>query len=219
MGIKDSRFHIKEDRFAKTTLFIKAKNSEEGAKKRYGQRIIRENGDPCDYILVKGFEYVRGNTSEITRKLQKEVIDYVLMDNIKEIIPRIQGIIKNINSRVYDLDQITIPINLSKPFGPSIKSGGEYYDGANWNNKYVKESIISGDLVRYFQAKTCGRLPYNKWVSYLDAKNINDNGIVPDYDWIINRSLKSPLESILSSAGISWDNIQGFQNMKDFFGE
>ena len=41
MGIKDSRFHIKEDRFAKTTLFIKAKNSEEGAKKRYGQRIIR----------------------------------------------------------------------------------------------------------------------------------------------------------------------------------
>jgi DNA polymerase elongation subunit (family B) len=219
MGLKDSRFHIKEDRFAKTTLFIEKKNSQEGAKKRYGQRIVRENGDPCDYILVKGFDYVRGNTSEITRKLQKEIIDFVLMDNTKEIIPKIRDIINNINTRKYDLDQITIPINLSKPFGPNIKTGGEYYDGANWNNKYIGESIISGDMVRYFQTKSCGRMPYNKWVSYLDSKNVQDRGIVPDYDWIINRTLRSPLESILSAAGIKWDNILGFQNAKDFFGD
>ena len=218
LHIKDSRFQIKEDRFAKTTLFIEKKGSTEGAKKRYGQLIVREGGEACYYVLVKGFDYVRGNTSEVTRKLQKEVIDDVLMDKRDKIIVKIKTIVDRMKSHGYELDQITIPVNLSMPFGPSITTGGEYYDGANWNNKYLKESIIAGDMVRYFQAKNCGRFPYNKWVSYLDAKVISDNKIVPDYGWIIERTLKSPLENILSSADISWDNVLGFQDAKDFFG-
>ncbi len=218
-GIVDSKFHIKEDRFASTTLFIKAKNSEEGAKKRYGQRIIRENNDPCDYILIKGFDYVRGNTSEVTRKLQKEVIDQILMDDTTKIISNIQKIMKDIATKEYDLDQITIPINLSKPFEKGIEVDGEYYDGAIWGNKYIGESIIGGDMVRYFKAKSCGNLPYNQWVAYLDADRVKKLGITPDYEWVVDRTLRSPLESILNAAGISWANIQGFENVDELFGD
>jgi len=215
-GIVDSRFHIKEDRFAKTTLFIEKKGTGVGAKKRYGQRIVREGGEPCDYILVKGFEYVRGNTSEVTRKLQKEVIDDILMDNITELTTKIKTIMDSIKSNKYSLDDITIPINLSQPFTEK-KVSGEYYNGAIWNNMYIGESIIPGDLVRYFKAKSTGSLPHNEWVSYLEQSAVTSRGVVPDYDWIINRTLRSPLERILASVGISWDHVEGYKDVDDLF--
>ena len=125
---------------------------------------------------------------------------------------------KDITTKEYDLDQITIPINLGKPFEHGEEVGGEYYDGAIWNNRYIGENIVSGDMVRYFKAKSCGNLPYNQWVSYLDADKVREKLIIPDYDWIVDRTLRSPLENILGAAGISWDNIMGLENTDSFFG-
>jgi hypothetical protein len=140
------------------------------------------------------------------------------MEDTAKIIGNIQKIMVDITTKEYDLDQITIPINLSKPFEHGEEVGGEYYNGANWNNRFIGENIISGDMVRYFKAKDCGQYPFNQWVSYLDAERIKKAGIKPDYDWIVDRTLRSPLENILASAGISWANIQGYENVDSMFG-
>jgi len=217
MGITETaRFKIKEDRYAKATLFLPFEKAQRGVKKHYAQWIIREGDKPVDYILIKGLEAVRGNTSEITRKVQKEVLEAVLRGNTGGLIDRLQGLVKGIKTNVFELDDITIPVNLSLDFiGKDIKQ--EYYVGAYYNNAYLKEGIIPEDHVRFFKVKSTGSLPSTRWVSYLDSSVITKNNIIPDYDWIIDRTLRSPCERILQAVGISWDNIEGFKNASDIF--
>jgi DNA polymerase-2 len=124
-----AKFKIKEDRYASESLFIKKKGKDTGAKKRYAQHIIREDGRACDYVLIKGFDYIRGNTSEITRKLQKECIEMVLRGKGREFAEKLGKLMADIRSGNYDLDQITIPVNLSLNWNRQEVSG-EYYAGA-----------------------------------------------------------------------------------------
>lgn len=217
MGVESNMFRIKEDRFARRTLFIRGEKSDVGLKKRYGQWIIREDDQPCDYVLIKGFDYVRGNTSEITRKVQKRVLDAVLREGTEGLIEYIQEEIENVRNGVYDLDDIIIPVNLSKPFGPGIKRSGEYYIGAMYNNKYIGEDIVPGDRVRFFKPKSIKGLPHTDWVSYIDKLNILMYDFEIDFDWLINRTIRSPTERILESAAISWDNVMGIENVDDYF--
>jgi len=217
MGITETaRFKIKEDRYAKATLFLPFEKAQRGVKKHYAQLIIREGDKPVDYILIKGLEAVRGNTSEITRKIQKEVLEAVLRDNTGGLIDRLQTLIKSIKTNVFDLDDITIPVNLSLDFTKSDIEQ-EYYVGTYYNNEYLKEGIIPGDHIRFFKVKSTGSLPSTRWVSYLDSSVITKNKIIPDYDWIIDRTLRSPCERILQAAGISWDNVEGYKNASDIF--
>jgi DNA polymerase elongation subunit (family B) len=38
-----------------------------------------------------------------------------------------------------------------------------------------------------------------------------------DLDWVIERTIRSPLERILEAVGISWENVLGAENVNDLF--
>lgn len=218
IGAEANLFKIKEDRYAKRSLFIRGEKKDVGIKKRYAQWIIREDMQECDYIHIKGFEYVRGNTSEATRAIQKRVLDAVLMGGLEGLKEYIQGEIKKIRSGEYDIDDITIPINLSLPFvNEKDKVHGEYYIGAVWNNLNINEEIIAGDRVRFFKPKRVVGLPPTNWISYIDKSNILSRNIDIDYDWLVGRTVRSPIERILEAVGISWMEILGAENLDDYF--
>jgi DNA polymerase elongation subunit (family B) len=221
MGVTESRFNIKEDRFAENTLFVRGESASVGVKKRYGQWVIRENHEPCDYILIKGFDYVRGNTSAITKKLQKKILDSVLRDGTDGLLNEIREVADNIIEMKYPLDDITIPVNLSKEFTAHDYPESEYYIGAAYNNRHIGENIIPGDLVRYFKVKEVIGLPRTSWFSYIESRNVPSEPtkkIEPDLNWVLDRTLRSPNERILEAAGITWDNVMGMDDMDNWFG-
>lgn len=217
MGVESNRFRIKEDRYAKRTLFIRGATKDMGIKKRYGQWIVREDDQPCDYTLIKGFEYVRGNTSEVTRLVQKRVLDAALKVGTAGLLEYIRGEIEKVKAGTYDLDMCTIPVNLSMPFGGDIKRSGEYYTGAIYNNNYIHEGIVPGDMVRFFKVKSLKGLPPTEWLSYIDKTSLIGYDVKVDLDWVIERTIRSPLERILEAVGISWENVLGAENVNDLF--
>ena len=54
------------------------------AKKRYAGHIVHQDGKDVDKLLIKGLEYIKRDTIEYGRRLQKEVID-TLLDTDKGI--------------------------------------------------------------------------------------------------------------------------------------
>lgn len=235
MGVAP-RFRVKEDRYANNTLFIRSEERRDiGVKKRYGQWVVRESGRPCNYILVKGFEYVRGNTSEITRGVQWKVLEAVLRSGIEGLVEYLKEEVKKIKSGVYDVDDITIPVNLGMRVDEA--KSGEYYFGARYNNKHIGEEIIGGDRVRFFKVKEMPRdtkevvidgekrvirkYPYPQeggggWVSYIDKWNLPKE-IEIDYDWLIDRTVRSPIERMLEAVGIMWVNVLGAHDARGYF--
>ena len=210
-------FKIKEDRYARNTLFVRSEQKDIGVKKRYGQWVIRDGGKKCDYIMIKGFEYARGNTSEITRGIQKMTLESVLRMDTGGLIKYLQDEIEKIRSGGYDWDDITIPVNLGMKIEDA--KSGEYYFGAQYNNLHIKEEIIGGDRVRFFKTKSMppGFPPAKGgWISYVDKWNLPKE-IEIDMDWLIGRTVRSPIERILEAAGISWMNVLGAVDASDFF--
>jgi DNA polymerase elongation subunit (family B) len=43
-------------------------------------------------------------------------------------------------------------------------------------------------------------------------------GIEIDYEWVIERTIRSPLERILEADGIGWENVEGYANLNEWFG-
>jgi len=196
---------------------VKSDKKGVGVKKRYAQWVIREGWKECDYIVIKGFEFVRGNTSEITRGIQKRAIESVLRMETEGLIEYLQDEMEKIRTGSYDIDDVTIPVNLGMKIEDA--KSGEYYFGAQYNNKYIKEEIIGGDRVRFFKVKSMPPgypAPKGGWISYIDKWNLPKD-IKVDWDWLIDRTVRSPIERILESAGISWMNVLGAEDLSDIF--
>ncbi len=210
-------FRVKEDRYARNTLFVEMEGKKRGAKKKYAQWIVREGGRECDYIEIKGFAFVRGNTSEVTRSLQQKVLEAVIRRQTEGLVKTIQEEIEKIRTGTYDIDDITVPVNLGMKIEDA--KSGEYYLGAQYNIKHIKEEIVAGDRVRFFKAKYMPPgypTPKGRWVAYIDKWSL-PKGIEIDYDWLIDRTVRSPTERILDAAGISWMTVLGLADARDLF--
>ncbi len=143
-NIKEHKFEIKQEVIGISGLFI--------AKKRYGMKIINDNGVEVNKIMVKGIDTVRSNFPPMCGKLLKEVLDDVLADVPKE---KIDERILNFKS---SMDRLPID-GISMPTG--IKSLVKYVEPKTKKQKFttfksgapihVKSAVNYNDLLLHFE--------------------------------------------------------------------
>ena len=143
-NIKNHKFEIKQEVIAISGLFI--------AKKRYGMKIINDNGVDVNKVMVKGIDTVRSNFPKACGKLLKEVLDDVLANVPKE---KIDDRILNFKSSMN-----TMPIdNIWMPTG--IKSLKKYTQRKLKKQTFskfklgapvhVKSAVNYNDLLLHFE--------------------------------------------------------------------
>jgi len=82
LNIKDGhRFYIKQEVISKRVLFV--------TKKRYGQWIINDGGQPCNKIDIKGLDIIKSSFSPAFQKLMFNVLQGILSDTDKSEINKI----------------------------------------------------------------------------------------------------------------------------------
>ena len=109
------RFQIKQEVIAKSGLFV--------TKKRYGMRIINDNGVKVNKILVKGLDTVRSNFPPALRKLLSDVLEDILADVPKDKIDdRIINFKKSM--KLMNIDKIATPTGV-KGLGKYARKGEE----------------------------------------------------------------------------------------------
>lgn len=196
LGIK-ATLKLKCDRFFKTALFT-------GVKKRMAGRVVEEDGRECDYLYIIGFEFVRRDSSKITKKIQKDILDMILKnDDVRKKIPEyVMTLIKDMKNGKYSLDEIAIRKTLNKRFD-SYKAIPDYLRGTFYANTYLGENIKPGDTVKMLYVKRVPGKPRTDVICFLESNNVPEGTII-DWDKMISRTVKQKIENMVSLVGLSW---------------
>ena len=143
-NIKNHKFEIKQEVIGVSGLFI--------AKKRYGMKIINDNGVKVNKVMVKGIDTVRSNFPKACGKLLKEVLDDILANVPKEKID--ERILKfKTSMNALPIDSFAMPTgirSLSKYVQP--KSPGQKFTTFNSGAPiHVKSAVNYNDLLLHFE--------------------------------------------------------------------
>ena len=169
--------------FYRRGIFVGA--AEKGTKKRYA--LIDENGN----IEIKGFEYVRGDWSEIAKETQEKVLEFILKGKEKNAIEYVKEVIRKIKKGEIEKEKLIITRQLTRNLetyeqvAPHVKVAREL------KNKGIE--IGKGSMIHYIITKS-GKSISEKARWYEDAK---------DYDssYYINHQVIPAALRILSVLG------------------
>ncbi|MBW3010786.1 hypothetical protein KY326_01045 [Candidatus Woesearchaeota archaeon] len=90
-------------------IFVSAKGSELGAKKRYC--LIDQN----DKLVIKGFESIRRNASQIAKEVQQKVLAIVLKEgNFEKAYKYVRGVIDDCRKNKVPVEKFIIKTQLTK---------------------------------------------------------------------------------------------------------
>ena len=97
------RFDIKQEVIAKSGLFV--------TKKRYGLKIINDNGKKVNKMMIKGLDTVRSSFPVAMREMLSKVLEDILMDVPKEKLDEFIINFKD-SMKLMDFNKIAIPISV-----------------------------------------------------------------------------------------------------------
>ncbi|MBT5021297.1 hypothetical protein HOK51_09185 [Candidatus Woesearchaeota archaeon] len=194
--------------FYPAALFVSAKSSDEGAKKKYA--LIDEDG----YITIKGFEAVRRNWSIIAKEVQQKVINILLRDNEpQKAYDHVKDVIHKLRKREVPVKKVIINTQLTKPISEYDNIGPHVAVAKRMHAKGVE--IVPGMIISY--VVTVGKDKIRDRAKTPDE--IENNEYDPDY--YINHQIIPAVDRLLNVFGYSKDDLaekKGQKKLDAFFG-
>jgi DNA polymerase I/DNA polymerase-2 len=191
--------------FFKRGIFVSGRDSTRGAKKKYA--LIDEE----DNLKIRGFETVRRDWCQLTRKLQNSVLTHILEDGneIKALIET-KNVIKNLKNRKVNLKDLIIKTQLRRQI-TEYKSQGPHVIAA----KKIKAkgiSVATGTIIEYYVGEISGK-----------AKKIGDKVFLPgekakyDTEYYLNHQILPAVENIFDIFDINIKEIAEGESQKKLF--
>ena len=160
------RFDIKQEVIAKSGLFV--------TKKRYGLKIINDNGKKVNKMMVKGLDTVRSSFPIAMREMLSKLLEDILMDVPKDKLDKFILNFKN-SMKLMDFDKIAMPTSVKGIKKYRDSEGGIFHTYKLGTPVHVKSSLFYNDLLKYFKITKKYSPIYNgekiKWV-YLKNNHI-----------------------------------------------
>jgi len=191
--------------FFKRGLFVSGRDSSRGAKKKYA--LIDEKG----HVKIRGFETVRRDWCQLTRKLQSEVLTNILEEGDKtKALIETKKIIKNLKNRKIDIKDLIIKTQLRRPI-TEYKSEGPHVVAA----KKIKAKglpVATGTIIEYYIGEISGK-----------AKRIGDRVFLPeekaryDINYYLNNQVLPAVENIFEVFNLDIREIVEGESQKKLF--
>jgi len=134
------RFDIKQEVIAKSGLFV--------TKKRYGLKIINDNGKKVDKMMVKGLDTVRSSFPTAMRTMLSKVLEDILMDVPQSKLDTFIVNFKN-SMKLMEFDKIAIPTSVKGISKYHIRDGQIFNSYKLGTPVHVKSSIFYNDFLKY----------------------------------------------------------------------
>ncbi len=135
------RFDIKQEVIAKSGLFI--------TKKRYGLKIINDNGKKVNKMMVKGLDTVRSSFPIAMREMLSKLLEDILMDVPKDKLDKFIINFKD-SMKLMDFNKIAIPTSVKGIKKYRDLSGGMFSSYKLGTPIHVKSSLFYNDLLKHF---------------------------------------------------------------------
>ena len=134
------RFDIKQEVIAKSGLFV--------TKKRYGLKIINDNGKKVNKLMVKGLDTVRSSFPVAMREMLSKVLEDILMDVPKEKLDEFIINFKN-SMKLKEFDKIAIPTSVKGIRKYRSKEGSIFKRYKLGTPIHVKSSLSYNDFLKF----------------------------------------------------------------------
>jgi len=165
------RFDIKQEVIAKSGLFV--------TKKRYGLKIINDNGKKVNKLMVKGLDTVRSSFPIAMREMLSKLLEDILMDVPKDKLDKFILNFKN-SMKLMDFDKIAIPTGVKKINKFKTKNDAIFNSYKLGTPIHVKSAMFYNDMLRHLKLSNRYSPIHNgekiKWV-YLKNNPIGLNTI------------------------------------------
>jgi DNA polymerase I len=221
LGTSDHRFDIEFEKLYQRYF-------QAGKKKRYAGSAIWKEGNFVDSVDITGFDFVRSDVSAFARELQREVIEMILDGaDRQDILRHMTAVLDRWDNRAVSIDDIGVPGGFSSPmnsydtdihtvraakFG-NLLLGSSFSQGAKSKRYY-----LDGVSERFYDETVPDELDpsrdrlYQSFIDDTPMLAVSDGHDVPpgvtlDWDRMRDKNIRSPMEGILLSLDIDWDEL------------
>jgi len=176
-------------------------------KKRYAGRCVWE-GKPTDYLYISGFEFVRRDASELTRRVQERVFDLVLRGELDQVIAYLKEVVELAKSGKVSLDDLALRKQLSKETN-QYKSKMDYVRGVEWSKQHLGLNFKQGDSIKYIYCKKPTDV-----IAFYEANQLTNLNFELDLDKLLEKTVRNKVEPILELVGLSWEEVQECRQLR-----
>ena len=208
-----------------------------GKKKRYAGHVVWYEGKNVDDVDITGFEYQRSDIAQITKEVQREVIDLIVTGedldaDLEQVKTYLEQVIESFLEGDIDVDAIGIPGGIGKRLDnyetdTAHVRGAKYANtllGTNFNRgSKPKRYYLKGVHPQYFrEIETRDGLDprrdpvYGAFKTDPDVICVEFAHQIPDtfeidYEKMLDKTLKGPISRIVEALDMSWDEIKSGQ--------
>ncbi|POG57393.1 DNA-directed DNA polymerase [Haloferax marisrubri] len=225
LGADEHRFQIEFEKLYRR--FFQA-----GKKKRYAGHIVWKEGKDVDDIDITGFEYKRSDIAQITKEVQKNVIDMIVHGEETEVIKDyLHGIITDFEAGNLPLEQAGIPGGIGKRLS-AYETPTAHVRGAQYANAFLGTNFGRGSKPKrvylkkvhpsWFREMETGEFDPQVDDLYREFKRDPDvicfeyadqipEAFEVDWDTMLNKTLEGPISRVIEALGMSWDEVKSGQ--------
>jgi DNA polymerase I len=201
-----------------------------GTKKRYAGHIVWKEGKDVDDIDITGFEYKRSDIAPITKEVQKQVIDMIVHgEDVEAVKDYVTGVIEEFEEEETDLEKMGIPGGIGQRLD-EYDTATAHIRGAKYANAVLGTNFARGSKPKRLYLKRVNS-------EFFERKETENPDIVDDdmyrefkrnpgvicfefgdqippefeidYEKMLEKTLKGPIERILAALDITWEEAKG----------
>ena len=204
-----------------------------GKKKRYAGNIIWKEGKDVDDIDITGFEYKRSDIAPITKEVQKQVLEMIVTGADREDIKSyVHEVIERVQRGDVSPDEIGIPGGIGKKLD-NYDTETAQVRGAKYANLLLGTNFASGSKPKRLYLKKVhpaffrrveaereldpsqdplyGEFKRDPDVICFEYDDQLPDAFEIDYEKMLDKTLKGPIDRILEALDISWDEVESGQ--------
>jgi len=188
------------ERLCPRGLFVAGKKGEKGVKKRYALL------DNKDELIIKGFEFVRGDWSSISKKTQYNVFNALLKENNrKKAINEVKKIVEKLRKNEAPLKDLVIRKQLTRNIS-EYKSIGPHVAVAK---RLIEKGhpISAGTMIGYIVVEGKGLI--REKAKTVDE--VEEQQLKPDAEYYIHHQVIPAVDRVLDVLNVSEEE---FENKK-----
>jgi DNA polymerase, archaea type len=186
---------------------IYARFFQAGKKKRYAGSLVWKEGKDVHETDIVGFEIKRSDTPQITKLVQKTVMEQILDGKgYPEIKAFLSDVIKKYRAGAYTLDEIGIPGGIGKALDDYDNDDAQVR-GAKYANQYLNTEFGKGSKPkRVYIKNVTAKYPKTDVLCFEYADQVPPEFVV-DRELMLEKTIKQPISRIIEALGWQWDDV------------
>ncbi|RQG91969.1 DNA-directed DNA polymerase [Natrarchaeobius chitinivorans] len=204
-----------------------------GKKKRYAGHITWKEGKDVDDVDIVGFEYQRSDIAPITKEVQHRVIEMIVKEgDVEGAKEYVNGVIEDVLAGDASLEEIAIPGGIGKRLD-NYDTDTAQVRGAKYANLLLGTNFQRGSKPKRlyldrvdpsfferledeegFDARTdplYGAFKRDPDVICFEYEDQIPPEFEVDYETMLEKTLKGPIERILEALDVSWEEVKSGQ--------